>query len=217
MSTPRVVQPLLITFSLLLAAGVNQIGRADNHTGREEYTIPDHGRLIMDVPTEWQATFYEPQDKSFPVISFYPLDGPKVFQLSVAVFWAEAPLRNLTDPGNLRRFVESVGQEILKQADENTLELEDIVGRSGIGYMFSLSDQDAPEGEYPYLTQGALGVGNVVVVFTLLMQENNTELRKKTLEMLEGARQDDARHDVHLRLRALSRYPFQCHQRRWYD
>lgn len=196
------IQPLLrlllLTIGLLLTGSV----AADSHTGRETYTIPGHGRLIMDVPTEWQATFYEPQDESFPVVFFYPLKGqPATFHLSVAVLWSNDPLTDLTHPETLRGFIEGVGQSVLSQADQDTLELEAISGRTGEGYVFDLTDKDAGPEEYTDLTQGGLAVGEVVVIFSLLTRENHQTLRQLTLEMLNGARQDHSRRDVHLRRR----------------
>lgn len=182
---------------LLLIILIARPVAADNHTGLEEYDIPEHGTLLMDVPVEWQATFYQPEDDGFPIISFYPFEGPKTFQLSVGVFWSNEALRDLTDPHNLRRFVEGVGQNVLEQSDQDKLELEEIVGHSGIGYLFDLTDKEAGEGEYQYLTQGALGVGNIVIVFSLFTnEEQQQEVRKQTLEMLKDARQDLSRRDV---------------------
>lgn len=185
-------------FTLLISTSLIAPVQADNHTSREEYDIPEHGRLVMDVPVDWQAEFYQPQDDKFPVISFYPLDGPQVFQLSVSVFWTTSELRDLTAPGNLRRFVENVGKNILPRSDQDELALEEIVGHSGIGYMFELTDSSAGPEEYPYLTQGALGVGNIVVVFSLLTREESDRLKQLTLEMLKDARQDLERQDVNL-------------------
>lgn len=188
--------PLLLTI-LIAAMLAGKAAQANDETGREEYDIPDHGTLIMDVPVKWQAKFYQPEDDGFPIISFFPFKGPDTFQLSVGVFWSTDALRDLTDPHNLRRFVESVGQKVLEQADQDSLDLEEIVGHSGIGYLFDLTDMDAGEDEYQYLTQGALGVGNIVVVFSLFTREDQQQkIRQKTLKMLKNAKQDLSRRDV---------------------
>lgn len=195
----RIMKRHISLLFMLLAAAMlaGKPARADNETGREEYEIPDHGILIMDVPVEWQATFYKPEDDGFPIISFHPFKGPDTFQLSVGIFWSTDALRELTDPHNLRRFVENVGQNVLEQADQDSLDLEEIVGHSGIGYLFDLTDMDAGEDEYQYLTQGALAVGNIVVVFSLFTREDQQqEIRQETLEMLKNAKQDLSRRDV---------------------
>lgn len=174
-------------------------------TGREEYEIPDHGQLIMDVPVKWQATFYQPENEGFPVISFYPFEGDDGFkdtmnfQLSVAVFWSQSVAHDLTAPNNLRQFVRGVGEDVLPQSDQDSLDLEEIVGHSGVGYIFDLTNMAAAENEYPYLTQGALSIGNVVVVFSLFARgdEDYEQIRAQTLEMLKTAKQDMSRRDVH--------------------
>lgn len=199
------IRQFALWFILLSTLLFNQTAFADDETGREEYEIPGHGVLLMDVPVGWQATFYQPENDGFPVISFFPFEdserfkGTENFQLSVAVFWTDSALRDLTAPANLRKFVESVGQNVLKQSDQERLELKEIVGHSGIGYLFDLTDKDVGSDEFKYLTQGALGVGNVVVVFSLFSRDNHEELRTQTLEMLKTAKQDLSRRDISYR------------------
>ncbi|MCS3904277.1 hypothetical protein J2T55_002313 [Methylohalomonas lacus] len=175
---------------------------ADDHTAPEEYAIPKHGQLRMHVPIDWQVNFYQPEDDSFPVISFFPFEGrerfkgTEDFQLSVAVFWTENPLYDLTDPDTLRDFVADVGEQVIQQSDQQDLELEQISGNSGVGYVFDLSDESAAENEYKYLTQGALSVGNVILAFSLFSRDNHDKLRTETLEMLTTAVHMPGRRDV---------------------
>lgn len=186
---------------LVSGAGLSALVHADHPVGREEYPIPDHGNLVMYVPDDWNATFYQPEDEAFPIIVFYPLFGPQIFQLTVAVFWEQSPLQDLTAPQNLRRFVESVGQEVLPRADQDELMLDEIAGHSGTGYLFDLTNSEASEDEYPYLTQGALGVGNVMVVFSLFTRDQDNDFRQLSLRMLKDARQEFDRGEVRYRPR----------------
>lgn len=192
---------MLAALMLALSIGTALPGLADpdHPVGREEYPIPEHGNLVMYVPDDWNATFYQPEGDTFPIIIFYPLEGPQIFQLTVAVFWEHSPLQDLTAPRNLRRFVESVGQEVLPQADQDELELVEFAGRTGVGYLFDLTNSEAGEGEYPYLTQGALGVGNVVVVFSLFTKDLDNNFRELSLRMLQGAAQEHDRGEVSFR------------------
>jgi hypothetical protein len=185
-----ILRHLLFRSSLLLLLVSALPVHADHPTGREEYPVPHHGNLVMYVPDDWNATYYQPEDEAFPVIAFYPLYGPQIFQLTVAVFWEDSPLQDLTAPQNLRRFVESVGQEVLPRSDQDELVLDEIVGNSGVGYLFDLTNSEAGEDEYTYLTQGALGVGNMVVVFSLFRQDQDNNFRELSLRMLKGARQE---------------------------
>lgn len=194
----RVLRDCLVLIALLLSLPC----QADVATSREEYEIPDHGSLLLNVPRAWQAIFYQPANNGFPIISFFPytgsenFSGDEVFQLSIAVFWTQSVLHDLTDPKNLRQFVESVGRNVLKQSDQDTLELKEFAGQSGTGYLFNLTDSDAGAGEYTHLTQGALAVGDVVVVFALLTRANHDALRAITLAMLKTAQQDANRRSV---------------------
>lgn len=196
MKTARLFTSSALLVYLLGSVCMPVMAETDHPSGREEYPIPEHGNLVMYVPDDWNATFYQPEGESFPVIIFYPLEGPQLFQLSVAVFWEQNPLQDLRAPENLRRFVEGVGQEVLERADQDELVLDEIVGHTGVGYLFDLTNSEAGEGEYPYLTQGALGVGNIVVVFSLFTKTEDEYLRKLSLKMLKEARQEFERGEV---------------------
>ncbi len=102
----------------------------------------------------------------------------------------------LTDPDTLRDFVADVGEQVIQQSDQQDLELEQISGNSGVGYIFDLSDESAAENEYKYLTQGALSVGNVILAFSLFSRDNHDKLRTETLEMLTTAVHMPGRRDV---------------------
>lgn len=184
------------TVSLAVTVTGSPAARAIAETQSSDYPIPGHGVLTLEVPVHWQVTYYQPRENAAPIIIFYPLRGPQTFQLTTAVFWDDSPARNITAPEQIRKLVEQVGIEVLAQSDQDTLELSEFSGREGTGYLFDLSDKDAGAGEYRYLTQGALGVGEVLVVFSLFTMELDPELRDTVLTMLRGARLKRQRQDV---------------------
>ncbi|MEQ8937563.1 MAG: hypothetical protein RLT30_02565, partial [Gammaproteobacteria bacterium] len=94
-----------------------------------------------------------------------------------------------------KAMVTEAGNNTLSYSDENQLELKEITGRAGQGYYFELTDSSAGEDEYRYLTQGALGVGQVLLVFSLFSNDANGILSEAMFRSLQSARHS-ARRDV---------------------
>ncbi len=162
-----------------------------------EYPVPEHGLLSLEVPTEWNVTYYEPADIKAPIIIFYPQEKPHNFQLTVSPLWDEGYLRNITEPEYIKKYLESVGTDILQYSDQDELELKLLDGKQGDGYYFQVSDQSAPDSEFKYLTQGAIAVGEILVVFSYFSNQVNDQNTDIILEMMRKAVQNHQR-QVHL-------------------
>lgn len=156
-------------------------------TDAEEYTLPGRGTLVLEVPVAWQAVYVLPTPTSSPTIHFTPVDG-NAFRLTVSVHWYEGLDRDITRPDYLRELVQKVGEESLKMVPGQTLEVRKMEGAEQGGYLFSLVDAAAPADEYPYLTQGALALGKVVLAFTLLTRDSPSSAGEAALAMLRTAR-----------------------------
>ena len=85
---------------------------------------------------------------------------------------------------------------MLPTAVEEELVLEKIQGRSGAGYFFSATDkslvgegQEPKPGDYEYATQGILGVGDLLLSFTFLTHQQDSEAMRDALSMLREASQ----------------------------
>lgn len=163
----------------------------------EVFEIPGHGELIMEVPRLWNYNFTKSDENTPPLITFYVLDDNKqeIFQLNMSVFWEEGYSRNITRLDYIKAMVTEAGNNTLRFSDENQLELKEITGRAGQGYYFALTDSSAGEDEYRYLIQGALGVGQVLLVFSLFSNDADEILSEAMFRSLESARHS-ARRDV---------------------
>jgi hypothetical protein len=62
-------------------------------------------------------------------------------------------------------------------------------GRSGPGFYFSATDRAPKPGEYKFLTQGIVRVGELSVTFTILTNDGQEAVVKQALEALKGASQ----------------------------
>ena len=160
-----------------------------NNIIQRNYPVPDHGELVLKVPENWEVTYLSLAEDKPPVITFYQTDSQKreIFQLNLSIFWDDGFKRKITNPDNIKALVTNVGESILESSAESELVLNPISGVAGQGYYFKLSDKAAKTDEYKYLTQGALGVGEVLLVFSLFCYEPDIQLQNMALEMMQTA------------------------------
>lgn len=152
-----------------------------------EYSLPEHGTLILRVPEKWNITYYEPGTRPSPIIIFYPQEKPHPFQLTISPLWDDSIERDVTDPEFIKRYLQEVGVNVLSYSDEDQLNLIELSGKSGNGYYFQLTDSSAPEHEFKYLTQGALAVGEILLVFSYFSNDNEDNNQTIIIEMMEQA------------------------------
>ncbi len=169
----------------------------DYELDTEIFDIPGHGELVMEVPRIWNYNFTKTDSQTPPLITFYVLDADEkeIFQLNMSVFWEDGYSRSITTLDYIESMVSEAGNNTLRYSDQDSLELIDLSGRDGEGLYFELSDSSAGDDEYKYLTQGALGVGQVLLVFSLFSNDEEGILRDAMFRALKSARHN-ARNDV---------------------
>ena len=169
----------------------------DYELDTEIFDIPGHGELVMEVPRIWNYNFTKTDSQTPPLITFYVLDADEkeIFQLNMSVFWEDGYARSITTLDYIESMVSEAGNNTLRYSDQDSLELIELSGRDGEGLYFELSDSSAGDDEYKYLTQGALGVGQVLLVFSLFSNDEEGILRDAMFRALKSARHN-ARNDV---------------------
>ena len=155
----------------------------------ESFSIPGHGVLTLDVPHIWNYNFTIKGDNEPPIITFYNLDKNKeeIYQLNLSVLWENGFERNISSPEYIKSLVEKTGAQALIYSDQTELTLKKITGQNGVGYLFNLSDSGASIGEYKYLTQGALAVGKLLLIFSLFSNDDASILQQALLKIIMSA------------------------------
>ncbi len=178
----------VLTFSHS-AIGLAKETEPNYSVDKEYFDIPGHGELVITVPRIWNYNFTKTDENTPPLITFYVLDNKEreIFQLNMSVFWDDSFERNITSPEYIYALVKETGENTLKNSDQNQLEMIEITGTSGTGYLYDLSDSSAMEGEYQYLTQGALAVGDVLLIFSMFSNDEDALLRDAMLHSLKSA------------------------------
>jgi hypothetical protein len=161
----------------------------EKQAGREkQYTIPSHGMLQMNVPELWNDKIRQPHDNSPPTIVFEPKSG-NLFKILVTVGWNRQKQAGFHSSESVKNLVEKAAEKNLPQAIETELKLQELKGVSSTGYYFVLTDKAPKAGEFKYMAQGALGVGDLRLMFTILTNEKDSQVLFDALEMLRGATQ----------------------------
>ena len=163
----------------------------------ESFTIPGHGILTLDVPRVWNYNFTIKGSNEPPIITFYNLDKDKeeIYQLNLSVLWEDGFKRNISSPEYIQSLVEKTGRQALINSDQTKLSLKKITGQNGVGYLFNLSDSGVNTDEYQFLTQGALAVGKLLLIFSLFSNDNESILQEALLKIIMSA-QHHHRKDV---------------------
>ena len=165
----------------------------------ESFTIPGHGVLTLDVPRVWNYNFTIKGSNEPPIITFYNLnkdkDKEEIYQLNLSVLWEDGFKRNISSPEYIQSLVEKTGRQALINSDQTKLSLKKITGQDGVGYLFNLSDSGVNTDEYQFLTQGALAVGKLLLIFSLFSNDNESILQEALLKIIMSA-QHHHRKDV---------------------
>ena len=176
-----VVTPLVILFiaSTVLAAEQRKI---------RKYPIPEHGTLELSVPTPWKDEVHKPQEKMAPTIIFNPAKGND-FQVLITVLWGKLGDQDFNGQEKVRAFVEKDGQNLLPNAAEPKIVLQELKGVDNSGYYYFLTDKAPNPGEFRYMTRGAIGVGNLFLNFTILHRVKDSQSVRDALSALQEAKQ----------------------------
>jgi hypothetical protein len=156
-------------------------------TSRSErrYPLGDYGSFRIDIPLSWRDELRQPSNRTSPVISLSPKSG-NLFQIFITPICG-AKKEMLKDEA-IKLLVQKSAERVKPQAVEKTLRLVGLQGSSSRGYYFFTTDKAPKPGEYKYMTQGVLAVGDLIVTFTILTSNNHEEVAKEALTLLKRAR-----------------------------
>jgi tetratricopeptide (TPR) repeat protein len=176
----RLPKPLLKQPDKAKAAAL-VVGKEIEHTVR----VAERLQVSLRAPETWPLLCGEPQPKQAPLtLEFHsPIAGR--FQLLLSL-QEDAPV-----PTDLRGAVEKAGRNALAGAVETRLELRELGLKTAPGFYFTLQDKELvgkalAEGEYPFMTQGMMVVGNQLCVFTALCTEKGDKQLGPMLAVLRS-------------------------------
>jgi hypothetical protein len=136
--------------------------------------IPGRGTFTFTLPAEWkEVRRLSPRD--LPPTIELERSGSLRGSLQMTVLWSPKNAPDFTSQDKVREIC-LAGQVSLKGGTmEQDLPLQPLKGAQGSGFFYEATDKtyqapagSRPPGEYPVLTHGELGVGQLIVGFTIM-------------------------------------------------
>jgi len=178
-------EPLLSGFVKTVSFQQKSATAAKASKNERRYPLGDYGSFRVDIPLSWKDELQQPPNRTSPTISLSPKAGPP-FQIFITPIWGVK--KELLEDEAIRELVQRSAEKVKPQAVEKTLRLVGLQGASSKGYYFFTTDKAPKSGEYKYMTQGVLAVGDLIVTFTILTNNNHEEVAKEALTLLREAR-----------------------------
>lgn len=152
----------------------------------KSYSLPNRGSIQLKVPKSWQSNIAQPPDNLPPTIQLAPRSAPS-FRVLITPLWAAKPGIVLPGPVEMRRNVEQAAERARPQAVEKNLPIRELKGPSVVGYYFEATDRAPGPDEYRYMAQGMFRLGELLVTFTVLTNDDSRSVSGETIAMLENA------------------------------
>jgi len=182
----RVNLILVVALSVMFLVANNAL--AAGPKAIKKYPIPEHGVLELNVPNSWAIEVHQPQKGMSPTIIFRPAKGND-FQVLITVLWNKTGEQDFNSPDRIKTFVENDGQKLLSKTVETKIALRELKDANNAGYYYSFTDKAPKPGEYRYMIRGGIGVGNILLNFSILHRVKDSESVKEALSMLREAKQ----------------------------
>jgi hypothetical protein len=176
---------LTIILPLMAMLAVNAPGRAQE-TGARRYELPNLDSFELVVPPAWEETVDQPDDGGPPTIELRPREGA-AFEIYVTPVWPDPPDGLVPDAETLRESVRDAAERIRGQVVEEKLEIRRLQGASGVGFYFVATDRAPLPEEFRFMNQGAMQVGELTVMFTILTNEGQDAIVEEAIAMLKAA------------------------------
>jgi hypothetical protein len=159
---------------------------------KKVFALPDNSKLELSIPAGWKDEVKANQapkanQGSAPsTVALTPREGAP-FQVHVTPVARQQHGASADTAIQMRHNVQQGADKVKPTAMEHYLAVEQLTGAPGPGYYFSATDREPKPGEFKYLTQGMLLVGDVVVAFSILTNDAQEKVRDQALAMLKSA------------------------------
>jgi len=147
---------------------------------KKAFALPDNSKLELAIPAGWKDELKE------KAIALAPRDGAP-FRVVITPIARQRPGASADTAIKMRHSVQQAADKVKPSALEEYLAVEPLTGAPGPGYYFSATDREPKPGEFKYLTQGMLLVGDVVVSFGILTNDAQEKVRDAALAMVKSA------------------------------
>lgn len=171
----------------VLAVVLTLLGCVANAFENTPRTLPlgKHGALEISAPSAWLDSVAPPKNELPQSLKLVPKSGAP-FEVYVAPFPPEAADGKYSPMDELRKATREAANSIAYKAVEKPIELKEIHGANN-GYYFSVTDKAPKAGEFKFMTQGVLSVGQLRVIFVILSNDGQQNIVKEALAVVTAA------------------------------
>ena len=181
---------VLVPFALIALAGwaALAIAATDVSAKRREgrYAAPGGSELVVRVPVGWKEEKRRVGADRHPAIAFKARSSAQF-----DVLLSPLPSRYGKSPDaqeRLRKDVVAAADTLRGQMEEPLVVVNELLGLEGQGYFFSITDRAPKKGEYKYMTQGLMIVGELQLAFTILTNDGQEAVVDAALGMVRNVR-----------------------------
>lgn len=178
-------RPALACLLLVVAlAGPGPSGADEAHLRRFE--LPNRDTLELTFPAGWVDHLEQPDGGGPPTIEIAVTEGgPR--QVFVTPEWPDPLAKELRELPSLRDAIRAMAERTQPQAVEPYLEVRQLDGANGTGFYFAATDRHPGTGEFSFMHQGALLIGDLTLWFTILTNKGQDTVAVEALAMLQAA------------------------------
>lgn len=178
--TTRLLTALLLVHSVALAC-------SQSATVSRSYRVGAVGTLEMTVPSSWQDNS-RTLDKPQSVALSYRLPSRTDFYMKATAVWLAPEARASRETGWVKGAVEENARALV--GGQNPLPtVTQISSSGGSGYYYQSPGYDRlPIGEFTFITDGVLDLGEVIFIFTTYSNTKDLPELADALRVVESAR-----------------------------
>jgi hypothetical protein len=178
---PTCMRSLVVSFVLLVAGSAFA-----QELGLRSFPVPEHGAFKLQVPKSWKDKVSPTAGSTAPTITFTG-SGQEKFEMLLTPTWRTWPANPRAAAAEIWLLVQQNAERLKPKAVEKELPPQEISGASSAGYYISVTDPAPKPGEYKYLMQGTVRVGELLVRFTVLTNDGGDSIRRQALALVQSA------------------------------
>ena len=176
-----------LEIGLILACLVVASCGGRSSVGARRLPVGDRDLLVLEMPLVWKQIDRSAADDTVRSFMFTAGEG-KAFKVIVTPLAAQMLKFGFSRPENIRALVENEGTDLLLNAVESKVRLEELRAGDVVGYYFTLTDRAPKPGEFKYMIEGARGFPQMLVMFTILTHDRQSEVCREALSMIAASR-----------------------------
>lgn len=162
---------------------------ADDSVKPYSVKLPQHGKLVLKIPSSWKRSINKANDELPPTIVLSPKKG-NAFETMITPLWSPDNDPNFNNAAALKWVIGQHLKTMLPTAVEKDVPIQEFKAVDGPGYYFLLTDKAPKPGEYPYAVVALVGVGDLILNVTILCKERESEGVAGTIRILQEAQQE---------------------------